>query len=109
MDFVTNNAGWIITVVSGLVFWFVYIIRQNDKLNNFATRVESFERDLVQIKTGMNKFSFEQDTQGSQIQRLETSHEKNTELLHELKSDIKVIASWVRQQEGETVIRRKEL
>jgi peptidoglycan hydrolase CwlO-like protein len=109
MEFFTKNAGWLITMFLGAVSWFVYIVRQNDKLNALSDRVSSLEDDGKKANDTMAKTLFQQENQGEKIDKLETVSEKTTDILNELKSDIKLISAWVKSQSGDTlIVHRKE-
>lgn len=107
MEFFTKNAGWIITLFCGAVSWFVYIVRQNDKLNRFSEKQNLMEQEISSFKTTMNQLSNNQQNLQGQVQRLEISNVNNTELLNECVTEIRVIAAWVKMQSGDTIIEHR--
>jgi cell division protein FtsB len=60
------------------------------------------------MKDTMSRQTFEIEAQAEKINKLDAASAKTTELLHDLKSDIKVIASWVKQQSGDTLIESRK-
>lgn len=107
MDFIWTNLGWVTSLFFGVLSWLVYAVRMNDKVNRMDSQLKELLKDFVEMKDDMQKISFSQATQQTSISKLESIADRQSELLHQLSINTEVIASWVKQQSGDTLIKRK--
>src|SRR5688500_17018559 len=108
MDLIWKILGWVTTMFLGAVSWLVYVVRQNDKLNMFADQQKKLSNEFEGLREQMQRLSFEVEKQQENINKIVDTVSKLNEAIHTLNIHTEVIASWVKQQTGDTLIKQRK-
>lgn len=103
-DFFIKNLGWLVTLVFTFIGYVVFFIRQSDKTDRNEKDIALLRSRIHDTNDSVQKLIFNMEANKERLEKLEAMNDRMMNTLNDLSSDVKVIASWVKLQSGETLI-----